>query len=149
MTPAPAVSADSKDYKVEIEIPVRWGDMDALGHVNNTVYFVYFESARIAYFDRVGAFSRYDGEGLGPILANAHCDFLLPVEYPATLICGARVSRVGRTSFTMDYLLRDKESGAVVARGSCVNVMYDYRAQRPTEVPDFIREAIRELDGTV
>ncbi len=147
MPPPPAESAEPAQFNVELEIPVRWGDMDALGHVNNTVYFVYFESARIAYFDRIGAFSKYDGEGLGPILASTHCNFLRPVAYPATLLCGVRVSRIGHSSFAMDYRIRDKATGVEVATGSCVNVMFDYRAQKKVAVPAFIREAIRSLDG--
>ncbi|MFN7132725.1 MAG: acyl-CoA thioesterase [Myxococcales bacterium] len=143
----PAALPDASLFRFEIDVPVRWGDMDALGHVNNTVYFTYFEMVRIAYFDRIGAFSRYASDGLGPILASTHCDFLLPVKYPATLKAAVRVARVGQTSFAMEYLLRDAASGAAVAKGTAVNVFYDYRAEKKIPVPDFIRRAIGEVEG--
>ena len=134
-------------FKIEIQLPVRWGDMDALGHVNNAKYLTYFESARIAYFDQIGAFARYSSEGIGPILATTRCDYLSPVVYPATLLVGARVVKVGTTSFEMEYLIRDANDGRPCAFGTSVQVLFDYRNQVKTPIPAEVREAIRALDG--
>jgi acyl-CoA thioester hydrolase len=138
---------DPGQFKTFIELAVRWGDMDALGHVNNAVYFTYFESARIIYFDRIGAFSRFGEEGIGPILASAQCDYLSPLTYPAAIEIGARVSSVGTTSFAMEYLVRHKVTRESCAVGTGVGVMFDYRAKRKVPVPEAMREAIRRVDG--
>ncbi|MGZ6208377.1 MAG: acyl-CoA thioesterase, partial [Syntrophales bacterium] len=71
-----------KDYPVIIEFPVAWGEMDAMNHVNNIVYFRYFESARIAYFEKADMFSYMTETGIGPILATISCKFKIPLSYP-------------------------------------------------------------------
>ena len=129
-------------YPVQLEIPVAWGDMDAFGHVNNTVYLRWFESARIAFFERIhiGA-SR--PEKVGPILASTTCDYLTPVAYPATVVVGARLQRVGNTSFVIEHLAT--KDGAAVARGSAVVVLIDYETGEKVRVPDEIRAAVAAL----
>ena len=87
-------------FPVAVERPVRWGDMDAFQHVNNTVYFRWFECARIAYFQRVG----FDGgESVGPILAHTECRFRRPVAFPDTVVIRAGVVALGDDRFTMAY----------------------------------------------
>ena len=106
-------------YPVHVTLPVQWGDLDALGHVNNTRYFTWFESARIALFERVGLANTGADLTVGPLLATTTCDFLRPLHYPDTVVVGARVSRMGNTSFTMEYAVeRTAEPGVVVARGA-------------------------------
>ena len=129
-------------YPVELELPVLWGDMDAFGHVNNTVYFRWFESARMAYFERVGI-DVARPEKAGPILATTTCEFLAPIEYPATIVTGARVPTVRNTSFVMEYGI--KKDGSLVATGSGVIVLVDYETGDKVSVPDMIREAITQL----
>lgn len=132
-------------YPVTVTIPVQWGEMDALGHVNNARFFTWFESARIALFERIGVMGGM-AEGLGPILATTTCDFLRPVLYPATLRVGVRVSKIGETSIAMDYEVADSEGEApAYARGTSVAVLVDYRTMQKTRVPDPVREAIAKL----
>ena len=88
-------------YPVVIETPVAWGEMDSLRHVNNTVYFRYFESARMAYFDRLGLWDYMDETGVGPILASTGCRFRVPLTYPDTVSIGARVAEVEGDRFVM------------------------------------------------
>ena len=71
-----------KEFPVVIEIPVAWGDMDAFQHVNNTVYFRFFESARIAYFEELDLIGLMRETGIGPILAAADCRFKNPPNLP-------------------------------------------------------------------
>lgn len=131
-------------YPVRLEIPVAWGDMDAFGHVNNTVYFRWFESTRMAFFERIGiAASR--PEKVGPIVASTTCDYLMPVEYPATVVVVARVQRVGNTSFVIEHVAT--KDGAPVARGSAVIVLIDYETGEKIRVPDEMRAAIASLVG--
>lgn len=135
-----------ESYSVQLEIPVAWGDMDSLGHVNNTVYFRWFESARIAFFERI-AIRASRPEKVGPILASTTCDYLTPVAYPATVVVGARLQRVGNTSIVIEHLAT--KDGAPVARGSAVVVLIDYETGEKVRVPDEIRAAIASLgDGS-
>ena len=129
-------------YPVELEIPVAWGDLDAFGHVNNTVYFRWFESARMAFFERIGI-SPNRPEKVGPIMATTSCDYLVPVEYPATVVVGARVQRIGNTSLVMEN--EATLEGTLVARGTTVIVLIDYRTGEKVPVPDEMRAAIAAL----
>ena len=131
-------------YPVQLEIPVAWGDMDALGHVNNTIYLRWFESSRIAFFERI-ALSASRPEKVGPILASTTCDYLMPVEYPATVVVGARLQRIGNTSFVIEHLAT--KGGAPVARGSAVVVLIDYETGEKVRVPDEMRAAVARLGG--
>ncbi|MCC6645906.1 MAG: acyl-CoA thioesterase [Polyangiaceae bacterium] len=117
--------------------------MDALGHVNNTVYFRYFESGRIVYFERAGAGFRETG----PILATASCEFLLPLTYPDTVRVEVGVTRLGTTSFTMVYRVVSLGRGALAARGASVCVWYDYRAGAKAALPSDVRARIEALEG--
>jgi acyl-CoA thioester hydrolase len=129
---------------VEIDVTVQWGDMDALGHVNNARYFTWFESARIALFEKIGVVSA-GPSSLGPILATTTCDFLAPVHYPAKLRVSARCSKVGETSLTMQYQITCGDR--VHARGSSVAVLVDFGSSAKVRVPDDVRAAIAALDA--
>ena len=142
MVPNQATTIDG--FQVVFETPIAWGDMDAFGHVNNTVFFRLFESARIAYLDRIN-FRGTEG-GLGPILHSTHCRFRRPLVYPDVVRVGARVSEVSDDRFTMAYVIINQR-GEVVAEGGGVVVSYDYRAAAKAALPQNVRAAIRELDG--
>jgi acyl-CoA thioester hydrolase len=135
----------AEPYPVSISISVQWSEMDALGHVNNARFFTWFESARIALFERIGV-ATTGPAGFGPILATTSCDFLRPVVYPATLRVGVRVSRVGETSIGMEYEVRDAAGlDEPYARGTSVAVIIDYRTMKKSRVPDDVRAAITAL----
>lgn len=104
-------------------MPVRWGDLDALNHVNNAVYFRYFEEARIQLFQQAGIILPSARNG---VLAHASCDFLLPVLYPATVVVSLVLLRVGRSSMELETLIEcQDEPGVVYARGKNVMVAVD------------------------
>lgn len=124
---------------------VRWGDLDALGHVNNTVFFRFFEEARIALLDRVGLRAHRKATGTGPILAATSCQFRRPLGHPDQVTCYAGVTRIGTTSFTVEYVLKSAAHGGVVATGDSVVVHYDYQAQAKAPLPDAIRAALQGL----
>ena len=136
-------AATDFDHPVVVLRAVRWGDMDAFGHVNNTIFFKWFEDARIATFMEIGV-EADPPLGVAPILARTDCDFLAPVTFPATVEIGCRVPRVGNTSFVMEYAVRVVD-GPLVARGSGVVVMVDYRTGQKVPVPDQVREGIASL----
>jgi acyl-CoA thioester hydrolase len=133
-----------RGYQVVIRTPIAWGDMDAFGHVNNTVFFRLFESARMEYLGRIN-FSGADSN-LGPILAATHCRFRAPIIYPDTVQVGARVKEVHADRFTMDFCIV-REDGKLAADGGGVVVAYDYDAHAKIPLPAEVREAIRAIDG--
>ena len=92
-------------FPVVISLPVQWGDQDAFGHVNNTPYFRWFESARIAYGMRVGLSRLKATQNIGPILALITCDYRRQLTFPDTVHVGARITRIGRSSLTMEHRL--------------------------------------------
>lgn len=131
------------DYPMVVELPVAWGDMDAFGHVNNTVFFRYFESARIAYLGEIG----FQGEGdeLGPILASTHCRFRRPLTYPDTIRVGARTTEVQADRFTMEYRIVSEKLSDVAADGGGVVVSFHYRERRKAPLPEAVRRKIEAL----
>jgi acyl-CoA thioester hydrolase len=136
-------------WPVKLEVPVAWGDMDAFQHVNNTVYLRWFETARIAYFEKTGMLERMKREQVGPILGRATIDFRIPVTYPDTIQVESTVVKLGRTSFVMGYRVRSHESADVIAaEGDGVIVMYDYRTAKKIEIDDVLRKRIMELEAT-
>ena len=114
-------------WPVTIELPVQWGDMDSLGHVNNVVYLRWFESARMEYLARAGLWDR-KAEGIGPILARQTIDYRLPLEYPDTVRVACTVTKLGRTSINLAMRLRSKQHDrAIAAEGEAVLVMVAYK----------------------
>lgn len=125
-------------------MPVRWGDADMLGHVNNARFFTYAESARIAYFEDLLGEDPQFWKAYGFILARIDCDFLAQLRYPATLDIGTRVTRIGRSSIDIEHGMFLGE--AAVARSQAVVVWFDYRTQKPAPVPAVARTFIDQRE---
>lgn len=133
-------------FPVVVRVPVAWGEMDAYRHVNNTIFFRYFESARIAYLDRIGFREELGEEQVGPILASTHARFRRPLTYPDTVRVGARVTALEADRFTMEYALESERDGHIAAVGGGVLVAYSYRDLRKTALPEAVRAAIEALE---
>jgi acyl-CoA thioester hydrolase len=132
-------------YPVTVEFPLHWGEMDAFGHVNNARYFTWFESSRIAFFQAVGVTMEHRGT-VAPILASAHCDYLEPVVFPARLVVGARATKLGNTSLTLEHAVWPAEAPELLyARGASVVVLLNYATGEKVRVPDTVRAAIARL----
>jgi acyl-CoA thioester hydrolase len=138
-----------KTYPVVIEFPVAWGEMDALRHVNNIVYFRYFESARMAYFTRLDIWDYMNETGIGPILGSTACKFKLPLTYPDTVSVGTRISEIEADRFVMKYVVVSHNHAKTAAEGEGLVVSYDYRALRKAPLPDEIKRRIEALEGSV
>jgi acyl-CoA thioester hydrolase len=136
-----------QDCPINVTIPVWWGDQDALGHVNNTVYLRWFETSRIAYCERVGLWNLMVMERIGPILAAVHCNFRHQLHYPETVRVGTRMARIGHTSLRLEHVVETADNATHVADGYCVLVVYDYNTQKPRSVPATMRQAIEALEG--
>src|SRR5262245_46892162 len=127
-------------FPVVTEDIVRWGDLDALGHVNNTLFFRYFETARITYFDRIG-WPASAHRGIGPILGSTSCRFRRPLRYPDRLKVGARVRELGEDRFTMEYAIWSEAQETIAASGEAVIVSFDYEHGRKVSIPDATRRS--------
>ena len=134
------------DYTVVIELPVLWGHMDAFQHVNNVIYFRYFESVRIAYGDRIQIYQYLKEEGIGPILASAACDFLKPLTYPDTIHVGCRAIRLSESEMTQEYAIHSNRLNRVAAVGTARIVAYDYRTLKKSSFPRGLIKRILDLE---
>jgi acyl-CoA thioester hydrolase len=135
------------DFPVRITWPVQWGDQDAFGHVNNTVYFRWFESGRIAYFERLGLRHTLSDAGPGPILAAINCNFRRPIGFPDTVHIGTRITKVGNSSLTLAQTILSERLQTIAADGDSVIVLFDYRAQTPIRIPEDLRTKIAALEA--
>ena len=124
----------------EMRLPVRWGDLDAMGHVNNTVYFRYFESLRIDWLRRFGVGP--DRTGVGPVMANGFCNFRRQIEYPGELIARHFVAPPGRSSLDTYFTLAMADAPALhSADGGATLVWVDFPRGVSVSIPDDIRAA--------
>ena len=122
----------------EVIVPLRWGDMDAMGHINNTLYFRYMEIARLEWIFKVGASTDLTGEG--PVIVNAFCNFLRQLEYPGDVRVTLFVAEPGRSSFeTYQTIERIDAPGVIYAEGGARVVWTDYRVKKSAPMPDWFR----------
>lgn len=136
-----------KTYPVSIDMVIQWGEMDALGHVNNARYFEYFEAARIFYFHQLGQKELQRGHGEGPVLAHIGCQFKLPIVYPDTITIGVWVERIGNTSMKMDYEIYSSVQKKVVATAESIVVMIDYTTNEKVSITEEMRNKIYDLQA--
>jgi len=122
-----------------------WRDMDAYQHVNNAVYFRYFEDVRMAFFESAGITQLKDRTQVGPILASTRCDFRAPLEFPDRIEVGTAIEDLQSKRFTMKYAVWSEAKRRLAAEGEGLIVYYDYRAGRSCEIPHAVREAIAPL----
>jgi acyl-CoA thioester hydrolase len=129
--------SETRRLMTTVKFPVRWSDHDQNGHVNNAMYFTYFEQARIEWFHSISTHNR---AGLGPVVASAACDYLRPISYPATLAITVECARPGRSSFTVyNTIFLDGEPAVKFAEGRFVMVWVDRSTGKSVPLPDSIR----------
>jgi acyl-CoA thioester hydrolase len=133
------------EYRFAHQIEVRFRDCDAMGHVNNAVYFTYMEQTRFAYWREL--LRARGGAPPRMILARAECDFRAPALFGETLEVRMRAVSIGRTSFSAEYEIVNARDRRVLAEGRSVQVMYDYERSRPIPLPDDVRERIEAFEG--
>jgi acyl-CoA thioester hydrolase len=122
-------------------IPIRWGDMDAMGHVNNTVYFRFMEQARISWFAALVP-EREAWKSTGIVIVNASCNYMRPITYPGTVEVKLYVGEPGGSSAPTFYELRVDDDPLPYADGAAVVVFVDMQAQKPVRIPAGIRERL-------
>ena len=133
---------EQKKLTHEMVIPIRWGDMDAMGHVNNTTYFRYFEIVRIDWLYRVAGPSP-DENGEGPVIVNTFCNFLKQLEYPGDVLAKHFVGGAGRTSFNAYVTLeRTDRPGVIYAEGGAKTVWIDFPRGKAVPLPAWLRALV-------
>jgi len=132
------------DFRFWWPVTVRWGDMDAMGHVNNIVYFQYLESARIGYFERLMGWSERDqvGERQGPVVVSQTFNYRRQVYYPAELDVGVRCREIRNRSFVLEYGLFRNGTDELIGDGTSVAVWLDYGTSKTLPIPQILREAV-------
>lgn len=134
---------DDKKLVHELVFPIRWGDMDAMGHVNNTLYFRYLEMVRLDWFDAIGTPPNPGGQG--PVIVNAFCNFYRQLEYPGQVRAKHYVRNPGRSSFdTYVTLERVDRPGEIDAAGGAKIVWVDFPQQKSVPLPDFLRALVAD-----
>jgi acyl-CoA thioester hydrolase len=130
----------------EMDIPIRWGDMDYQRHVNNVMYFRYMEQARISWIDAMDV--RSDDESVGPVVINAFCSFLQQLHYPGTVRACLSVAQFGRSSvMTFVDMYRADEPGTLYASGGAKLVWINYEAKKSVPLPDRVRQRMTHQFG--
>ena len=135
------------EYPVVVVLPVVWGEMDAYRHVNNVVYFRYFESARLEYFRRMGWFEYEEETGVGPILATTEARFRRALTYPDTISVAARVPTVGEDRFTMQYRIVSHNLATVSTEGQGTIVCFNYREGKKVPFPEEVRQRVADVEA--
>jgi len=136
-----------EDFPIRTTFAVHWGDMDAFNHVNNIMFFRYFETSRMLYLTESGIMAEMSESNRGPILAETSCRFLSPVSFPDQLTVATRVSEAAAKSFTMQYALFSENQGRLVAVGEGLVIYFDYQANGKTDIPLHLRTNIAKMEG--
>ena len=132
---------ETKKLVHEMRIPIRWGDLDAMGHLNNTTYFRYLETARIDWITSLCGAPDPSGDGI--VIVNAFCNFYKQLEYPGDVLLKMYVSDPGRATFeSWATLERADEPGVVYAAGGATTMWVDFPAHKSKTLPDWLRAAV-------
>ena len=132
---------EKKKLVFEMVIPIRWGDMDAMRHVNNASYFRYLETVRIDWMHSIGCVP--DPQGEGPVIVNAFCNFYKQLEYPGNVLVKMYVSDPGRTTFeTWGTMERADQPGVICAAGGATTIWVHFPSQKAAALPDWMRELV-------
>lgn len=130
---------DHKILVYELNHPIAWGEMDALGHVNNTVYFRYMEQARVSWITAINGSLNNPEDG--PVIANAFCNFYRPLVFPGNIVIKLYVANPGRTSIdTFITIERSDEPGVTYAAGGATLVWVSLKDGRSAPLPDVVRK---------
>ena len=130
-----------KKLVFEMQIPIRWGDMDAMNHVNNTSYFRYMETCRIDWMRSIGC--QPDPQGEGPVIVNAFCNFYRQLEYPGDVLIKMYASDPGRSTFeTWATMARTDQPEVIYAAGGATTIWVNFPAQKAKTLPDWLRAIV-------
>lgn len=136
-----------QDFPVVVPCQVDWGHMDAFQHVNNIIFFRYFENARVEYGMRIGITDDLETHGIGPILAHTECKYIKPLFFPDTALTGVRTVQITGSEMNMEYKIVSLNRHEVAAVGTSLGVFYHYREQRRLDFPRKLIDRMEKLEG--
>jgi len=143
-----AIIAAMTDYKFFHPTEVRYGDLDPQGHVNNAKYLTYFEQARIYYFLQLGLFTKDQSfMEIGVIVADIHITYHAPAHYGDPLKVGARTTKIGNKSMTVEQSVMHAETGKIMASGTVILVTFDYEGLKTIPVPGEWRKIVSGFEN--
>ncbi|RFU69955.1 thioesterase family protein [Bacillus sp. V59.32b] len=125
----------------EIEVTVRFCETDALGHINNTSYFIYLEEARIKFFESLGY--SMDKDEWNFIMASTKCDFVNQGYFNQILTVSTYVTKIGTKSFEINHEMICSQTGQLIAKGNAIIVFFDFTDQKSKPIPDLLREGLK------
>ena len=135
---------EEKSLAYQTQFPIRWGDMDAFGHVNNVQFFRYLENTRVDWMNKVGYVEPRNGEGV--VVVNVFCNFYLQLLYPGDLVAKLYVTELGRRSF--DHVVtfeRTDAPGTIVAAGGATIVWVNFAQGKALLLPEGLRAALTQI----
>jgi len=136
----------SAQYTQSTEIKVKWGEMDAFQHLNNTVYIRYIEDGRIDLLEKLGMSDDMKATNIGPVLASIQCDYLAPVTYPDTLIVFSNAKQTGPKKVEFEHKIWSKQQNCLVAQGTGMGVYYDFKQGKSCVIPDIMSAKLTILN---
>jgi acyl-CoA thioester hydrolase len=131
-------------YKAFRTIGTRWLDNDAYGHVNNVVYYSWFDTVVNAHLIEAGVLDIHRGETIGLVI-ETKCNYFAPVEFPQTVEAGLRVAKLGKSSVRYEVGLFLRGEPLTVAKGHFIHVYVDRATRRPTELPAPLKKVLEAL----
>ncbi|MEM8798943.1 MAG: thioesterase family protein [Pseudomonadota bacterium] len=137
--------ATRSDFRHFLRIPTRWADVDIYGHVNNVVYYAYFDTVVNEYLIKAGVLSPAESEVIG-LVVETRCRFHKSLGFPGTVDAGIFVSRLGKTSVTYEIGLFDGDSEIAAADGHFIHVYVDRNSRRPSPLPKELKRALSILE---
>jgi len=143
VSPGEKASLFEKEYALCQRQAVQWGDMDAYGHVNNAVYFRYFENIRMTFFEQVGVAEYMQKHQVGPILASTQCRFRSALVHPDQIIIATRITELREHDLIMQYAVFSEAQDKLAAEGEGRVVYYDYRRSQKAVIPESLRTKMK------
>lgn len=137
----------NEDFRHSLPIQIRFGDIDALGHINNNIYYSYFDLGKSTYFDLVKADAVTWTEGV-IVLARSETDFILPVFYREKIDVVSKITHLGEKSGTFLQQIRNSETGEVKCECKSIFVAFDRKSKSSMILPQEWRDAISKYEGT-
>ena len=132
-----------EQHPIRTKINVAWGEMDALQHVNNVVYFRYFETARIDFFTQLGFLKDLQATGVGPVISENNARYKRPVTFPDTVHVGVKISDIEQDRFMMHYTVFSESQDTVTTIGSSQVVMFNFKTGKKAQLNDELLTALK------
>jgi len=140
-----AIISNTDSFKYKTNIEMRFADLDLMGHVNNAVYFTYMEIGRTKYWKHA---IKWDWTKTGVVIGQASIDYIVPLFLEDKISMYVRTSRIGNTSFDLEYLIVKDVNGkeVICSKGKSVCVAFDYSTKKPSAIPDKERNKMMEFE---